>query len=144
MAHASPLNQNTMARLDLYDIRPTGLDAYLSYYGYHFSPAMARWAVSLMTGKNGESVQFMDKNAVDNLLRQQEVDIPDKIGYDVVYVANMIKADRWGGSVKDESQLALAIRDEMEDPDGYEGQAFSRFLADCNGKGIPIIWEEMI
>lgn len=105
---------------------------------------MARWAVSLMTGKNGESVQFMDKNAVDNLLRQQEVDIPDKIGYDVVYVANMIKADRWGGSVKDESQLALAIRDEMEDPDGYEGQAFSRFLADCNGKGIPIIWEEMI
>ena len=40
--------------------------------------------------------------------------------------------------------LALAIKDEISDPDGYDGMAFSRFLADCNAKGIPIVWEDMI
>ena len=133
-----------MARLDYYDIRPAGLDAYLSYYGYHFSPAMANWAVSLMTGRNGQKGQLIDKEGVENLLTKQGIEIPDVIGYDAFYVANMIKSDRWGSSVRDDAQLALAIRDELQDPDGYEGQAFSRFLADCNGKGIPIMWEDMI
>lgn len=133
-----------MARLDYYDIRPAGLDAYLSYYGYHFSPAMAMWAVSLMTGRNGQKGQSIDKEGVDALLEKQGIEVPETIGYDAYYVANMIKSDRWGSSVRDEAQLALAIRDELQDADGYDGQAFSRFLADCNGKGIPIMWEDMI
>ena len=122
-----------MARLDYYDIRPAGLDAYLSYYGYHFSPAMARWAVEHMVPRNGEK-----------LLADRDIDFRAAKGHDLVYLANMVVADRWGSSVKDEDQLALAIKDEMDDPDGYDGMAFSRFLADCNAKGVPIVWEDMI
>ena len=133
-----------MARLDYYDIRPAGLDAYLSYYGYHFSPAMARWATSMMKTRNGGRMQFMDKDAVDGLLEKQGIELSNAIAYDAVYAANLIKANRWGNSVRDEAQLALAIQDEIDSQDGYDGQIFSRFLADCNGKGIPIVWEDMI
>lgn len=133
-----------MARLDYYDIRPAGLDAYLSYYGYHFSPAMARWAVEHMVPRNGGRMKMMGKEAVEKLLADRDIDFRAAKGHDLVYLANMVVADRWGSSVKDEDQLALAIKDEMDDPDGYDGMAFSRFLADCNAKGVPIVWEDMI
>ena len=133
-----------MARLDYYDIRPAGLDAYLSYYGYHFSPAMARWAVSMMVPRNGGRMKMMEKEDVEKLLKDRDIDLRAARGHDLVYIANMVIADRWDSSVKSDDQLALAIKDEMDDPDGYDGMAFSRFLADCNAKGVPIIWEDMI
>lgn len=131
-----------MNRLDFYDIRPAGLDAYLSYYGYHFSPAMARWAVSMMVFR--KRTDKMGKEDVEKLLADRDIDFSKAKGHDLVYIANNVLADRWGSSVKDEDQLALAIKDEMLDPDGYEGMAFTRFLSDCNAKGVPVIWEDMI
>lgn len=133
-----------MDRLDFYAIRPAGLDAYLSYYGYHFSPSMARWAVERMVPRQGGRMTIMDKEAVEKLLTDHEIDFRGAKGHDLVYIANMVIADRYGSSVKNEEQLALAIKDEMDDPDGYDGMAFSRYLADCNAKGIPIVWEDMI
>lgn len=133
-----------MGRLDYYDIRPAGLDAYLSYYGYHFSPAMAEWAVSMMEPRNGGRMKMMEKEAVEKLLNDREIKFKNAMGHDLVYIANMVIADRWGSSVKNEDQLALAIKDELDDPDGYEGRAFTHFLSDCNAKGIPVIWEDMI
>lgn len=133
-----------MDRLDFYAIRPAGLDAYLSYYGYHFSPAMARWAVSMMKPRNGGRMKMMDKEAVEKLLADRDIEFRDARGHDLMYLANMVIADRWGSSVKDDDQLALAIKDEMDDPDGYDGRALTHFLSDCNAKGIPIVWEDMI
>lgn len=49
-----------------------------------------------------------------------------------------------GRSVPDDQHLAQYVKEVLDDKDGYEGIAFTRFLADCNGKGIPIIWENMI
>ena len=133
-----------MARLDYYDIRPAGLDAYLSYYGYHFSPAMARWAISMMEPRNGGRMKVMEREAVEKLLSDRDIDFRKVKGHDLVDLANMVVADRWGSSVKDEDQLALAIKDEFSDPDGYDGRSFTHFLSDCNAKGIPIVWEDMI
>lgn len=133
-----------MDRLDYYAVRPAGLDAYLSYYGYHFSPAMARWAVERMVPRQGGRMKIMEKEAVEKLLSDHEIDFRAAKGHDLVYLANMIVADRYGSSVKNDDQLALAIRDEMDDPDGYDGMAFTRYLADCNAKGVPIVWEDMI
>lgn len=133
-----------MGRLDYYDIRPAGLDAYLSYYGYHFSPAMADFATSRMKKSGGGKYEPMRKDEVDDLLRRTGVSIDNDFAHDTVYVANMVKSDRWGGSVRDEAQLALAVKEELDDADGYDGKVFSRFLADCNGKGVPIVWEDMI
>ena len=133
-----------MDRLDFYAIRPAGLDAYLSYYGYHFSPAMARWAVSMMEPRNGGRMTMMDREAVEKLLSDREIDYRKAKAHDLVYIANRDIADRWGSSIKDEDQLAISIKDELSDPDGYDGMAFTHFLSDCNAKGIPIVWEDMI
>ena len=36
-------------RLDMYDEFPSGMKAYLSQYGWHFSKAMCDFAVSIFT-----------------------------------------------------------------------------------------------
>ena len=64
--------------------------------------------------------------------------------YDYVFVANMCKADYLGSSVPDETHLAKFVKDYCDDPDGYEELPMTRFYADTIGKGIPIIWEDML
>jgi len=66
------------------------------------------------------------------------------VTYDEVYLANMAKADFLGSSIADEAHLAKFIRDNIMDPDGYEGMVFTRFYADCIGKGRAIHWEDVI
>lgn len=39
---------------------------------------------------------------------------------------------------------ALREKDYLGDPDGYEGVAFTRFYADCIGKGALIPWDDML
>jgi hypothetical protein len=97
-----------------------------------------------MEPRNGGRMKVMEREAVEKLLADLDIDFRNVKGHDLVYLANMVVADRWGSSVKDEDQLALAIKDEFSDPDGYDGRAFTHFLSDCNAKGIPIVWEDMI
>lgn len=56
----------------------------------------------------------------------------------------MARADYFGSSIKDEQHLALFVKDYIDDSDGYDTIAFTRFYADCIGKGIIINWEDMI
>ena len=73
-------------------------------------------------------------------------------GYRFFDTASLYETERSLGNALRESGISrseVVIEtklwiDEMDDPDGYEGMAFSRFLADCNAKGVPIVWEDMI
>ena len=56
----------------------------------------------------------------------------------------MAMADFVRSSISDELGVAKYVKDYLDDEDGYEGIAFTRFIADCNGKGIPIIWADVI
>lgn len=133
-----------MNRLDYYDILPAGMDAYLSNYGWHFSKAMAEWAISNMTDRNDKKVKMKTKKEVDDILKSYGVSINNDNGYDAVFVFHMGMSDYIGSSIPDESYLAKYVKDVLDDRDGYNGIAFTRFYADCNGKGIPILWEDMI
>lgn len=46
-----PLLKSKDMRLDMYDDFPSGMKAYLSAYGWHFSKAMCDWAISMMEKK---------------------------------------------------------------------------------------------
>jgi hypothetical protein len=81
---------------------------------------------------------------LDLLLAKNGIELDNKFGYDYVFVANMCKADYLGSSVPDESHLAKFVKDYCDDPDGYEELPMTRFYADTIGKGIPIIWEDML
>lgn len=133
-----------MERLDYYDILPKGMDAYLSHYGWHFSKAMCEWAVGNMKDRNKRRVTMRPKEEIENILKAYGVELENDKGYDKVFVFHMGLSDYIGSSMPDESYVAKYVKDVLDDKDGYEGIAFTRFLADCNGKGVPVLWEDMI
>lgn len=120
------------------------MDAYLASYGWHFSKAMCDWAVSMMRDRNDNPVAKKTKEQVDTLLQQQGITLKNDKGYDKVFVYHMGASDYLGDSITDDAHLARYVRNVLDDRDGYDGIAFTRFLADCNGKGVPVIWEDMI
>lgn len=139
-----------MTRLDNYDNMPSGMREYLGAYGWHFSKKMCDWAVSCMMvsdpaapGKK-KRLEPWTKQEVDDMLRRNGVTIENDKGYDCVYVTNMLKADFYKKSLADEAHLCQHVKLYMDDVDGYDGLPLTRFLADCIGKGEPIIWYEMM
>lgn len=135
-------------RLDVREVFPSGMEEYLSQYGWHFSKKMCEWAVSRMYKRNSLDkkipIQSWNKDSVDKLLNKYGVTIENKIGYDYIFAANMCIADYYGSSIIDEQHVALFIKDYVDDPDGYEELPFTRFYADCIGSGVPINWEDML
>lgn len=135
-------------RLDARDVFPSGMEEYLGKYGWHFSKKMFEWATSNMykTDSSGNRIPVvpMTKDVVDDTLKRMNVSLKNKYGYDYVFAANMCKADYFGSSISDEQHLALFVKDYIDDPDGYPELPFTRFYSDCIGKGIPIIWEDLI
>lgn len=85
-----------------------------------------------------DKITSYNKESLDNLLKSNSIVIENNIGYDAVYVANMAKADFHGSSIIDELHLGKYIKDYLDDVDGYDGIAMTRFYADCIGKGEPI------
>lgn len=133
-------------RLDSNSVFPSGMEDYLGIYGWHFSKKMAEWASSNMYKEvNGKKVSITPytKEQLDSIKTRIGLKYESK-GYDDVYLANMCKADYYGGCVKTEADLVLYIKQTIEDPDGYEGMVFTRFYADCIGSGTPILWDDMI
>ena len=137
-----------MARLDSRDKYPSGMEEYLAFNGWHFNKKLCEWAVSKMYKVNvvrkKEYITPYTKESVMDLLKANGVKLENDFGYDAVYVANMAKADYYGSSISDDAHLAKFIKDYLDDPDGYEGIAFTRFYADCIGSGTPIMWEDML
>lgn len=134
-------------RLDNRDKFPSGMEEYLSYYGWHFSKKMFEWATSRMYKKSGDSKQYIDvitKDHFEEMLKAYRVQLDCTFEYDCLYVVNMAKADFYGSSLQDERALLLYVKDYTEDPDGYEGLPFTRFYADCIGSGVAIPWEDVI
>jgi hypothetical protein len=132
-----------MARLDSRDKYPSGMEDYLAFNGWHFNKKMCDWAVSKMykinVAKRKEYISPYTKEAVENLLKANNIKLDKDVGYDAVYVANMAKADFYGSSISDDMHLSKFIKDYLDDPDGYDGIVFTRFYADCIGSGTPIM-----
>lgn len=137
-----------MQRLDTYTRFPSGMREYLEAYGWHFSRKMCEWAVKGMKTKDEagkpKKLEAMKKDEVEELLKKHSITLENDKGYDCVYVANMAKSDFMKSAIADEAHLALFVKDYIDDPDGYEGMPFTRFYADCIGKGMPIDWEMML
>lgn len=131
-------------RLDIHKTFPSGMEEYLSAYGWHFSNKMCEFGISKMTKGNNQKINKYTKEDVNSILMRNGITLKNDIGEDKVYVANMCIADYYGSSVIDENRLAKFIKDYLDDPDGYEEVAFTRYYADCIAKGIIIPWEDVI
>ena len=105
---------------DFYDISiPSGMRSYLRSYGYNFNKKACEFAVGKMkrmnpaTGKK-ESVDYMNKDAVEELLKKQGIVIEHNEGYNFVY------ADNPGGNL------------------------FRKWLADADALGFVIEWDDIL
>ena len=130
-----------------YDEIPEGMKRYINNYGCHFNKKLCDEAVSRMykkvNGKN-EKIQPYSKEQVDNLLKQNNIQLERGKMYDCVYVACMCQADYLGKAVPDMNHLAMFVKDMIDDPDAEDGFIFNRFYADCMFMDNPIDWDECI
>ena len=133
-----------MDRMDVYEMMPSGMNEYLSNYGWHFSKKLCEHAVKKMTDRLGKKITPYTKEQVEALMKQFNVQVENNEGYDAVYVANMAKADYMGSSITTEQHLMLYVKDFLDDKDGNKTKALDHYYADCIAGGKVVIWEEML
>ena len=126
------------------DLTPEGYREYKSQHGPHFSRQLCEFAVIRMTRDDDKPIKAMQKKEVENLLNEFNVSLDNSKEFDHVFVANMGLADYLGDSVPDMEHLARYVKNVIDDPDGYEGIAFCRWVADCVGKHVEVPWEDLI
>lgn len=117
---------------------------YQRLFGPHFTKELCNFAVSMMEDENGPITPFT-KQEVENKLNAYGIKLKYNKLYDFVYVANMCKADFLGSAVpNDDQHLCEYIKKVIDDPDGYDGQVFNRWLSDVEGMHIPVDWSEFV
>lgn len=117
---------------------------YQKLYGPHFTKDLCNFAVSLMEDQNGP-IQPFTKQEIEDKLNAFGIKLEYNKLYDFVYVANMCKADFLGKAVpNDDQKLCQFIKAVIDDPDGYDGQVFYRWLSDVEGMHIPVDWSEFV
>ena len=85
------------------------------------------------------------KEELDNKLKAQKITLKYNKLYDDVYVANMCKADYLGGAVPNlDYNLCMYVKGTIDDPDGYDGQPFNRWLSDVDAMHTPIEWSDFV
>lgn len=117
------------------------MEEYLGMYGWHFSKKLCEWAVSRMRTGQNQHVEMLSKEDLDTLFRRYGVDPTDFTAYDAVYVYHMAKSDFGNSSLPDDQRLVMFVKDYLQDPDGYDEVAMTRFYADCIGRGEMPDWE---
>ena len=137
------------SRLDIYEQLPEDLARYVAQYGPHFSAKLCKWAVGKMvvkddaTGKE-KKLESWTQEEVEEMLRKNGVEVKNAEGYDLCYLANMLKADFYKKSITDESRLCMHMKLYCDDIDGDPCRVFDEFYATCIGKGTVIPWDRMI
>lgn len=122
-----------------YDVKPSAMINYLRYNGPHFSERLCDFAVGQMM-RDGKPIKPFTKEEVENMLKTNGITLKNNALYDHVFVANMGKADYLGKSIANEKNLAMYVKDVIDDEDGYDGVPFNRWYADMSRKGKPIDW----
>lgn len=117
---------------------------YQQLYGPHFTKKLCDFAVGMMENDKGKIIPFT-KEQIDQKLKLSNITLQyDKL-YDAVYVANMCKADFLGSAIpNDDLHLCQYIKAVVDDPDGYDGQIFNRWLSDMKGMKIPVDWSDFV
>jgi len=128
---------------DRYYFSSKTFEDYLDEHGPHFSKKLCELAVSCMENADGSKHRY-SKEEVKELLKRNGVTVKKASEYDCCFVANMAYADFFPEPLRNEFDIAMYVKKYIDDPDGYDGIAFSRYLADLKRTGKHIDWEEMI
>lgn len=137
--------------LDTFELEfmPMEMKAYLRNNGFAFSKKACEWAISQMKKENPatkkeEKIEPWSKEKVDDLLKKHNITLENNIGYNYVYICNMLVADSYKSSIEDELHLAKAIKDKIDDIDASPRLVFKEWITHMDDSGIPIDWESIM
>lgn len=135
--------------LDIWDEFPYEARVYFKNFGYHFNAKCCKLAVSDMRRKNPttgkhEKIDPWSKDEVDELLKKHNIVLENNVLHDYVFVANMAKADFYKSSLPTDKEVAMYVKDYIDDPDAVDGQVFNRWFADRMLQGLPIDWATIL
>ena len=117
---------------------------YQRLYGPHFTKELCKFAVSMMETDKGP-ITPITKEQLEEKLKAQNIKLENDVMHDATYVVNMCKADYLGDAVpNNDYNLCMYVKKTIDDPDGYEGQPFNRWMSDIRGMNIPVDWSEFV
>ena len=91
---------------------------YQRLYGPHFTKELCDFAISMMED---------DKGPITPITKQQ------------------LEADYLGTAVpNNDYNLCMYVKKTIDDPDGYDGQPFNRWISDIEGMHVPVDWSEFV
>lgn len=85
-----------------------------------------------------------DKDQVEALMKQFNVELKNDVEYNKVYVLNMVRADYMGSSIVNEQYACMFVKDYLDDIDGSPTRALDEYYAKCIACGAPFSWEDYI
>lgn len=101
-------------------------------------------AASKMKDRNGNKIHPYDKDQVETLMKQFNVELKNDVEYNKVYVLNMVRADYMGSSIVNEQYACMFVKDYLDDVDGSPTRALDEYYAKCIACGTPFSWEDYI
>lgn len=118
-----------------------GFVKYITRYGWHFTDELAETASISMKNVNGSDHCWL----VSEIEKAYKgVKSKDTTWGDITYLANMAYADFFPKICKTEADCLAYAEAVVNDPDGYPGMPFHRWLADIIGKKVTIDWESYL
>lgn len=120
--------------------------AYVDAHGYHFTPALAdhvtKHHIENADGTTHNWTTAQVKSALEAAGMKQN---PLNMTWgDAAYLANWYYSDEYPDYLKTETDVIKRTYKAAQDPDGYEGMTFMRFLSDVVGHSIDLDWASFI
>lgn len=118
---------------------------YIEKHGYHFNDKLAEWAISRLRNVSGPHSWTLKQveSVVNSLYPSHSFKHEVTLG-DLAYQSNMYYADLYPEGITVEQNCVKSAVLIANDPDGYEGQIFCRWLTDYMMKDIHIDWESFL
>lgn len=119
-------------------------EKYIEENGWHFNMKACEDAVRYLRKKGAtgkpEPIDPWTREQVDAMLAKYGVKLEKAVGYDHVYVANMLKSDNFKGSIPDEAHLALGVKEAIDDIDAADGEIMACWYVKMIKRRIPVDW----
>lgn len=128
---------------------PSDMKRYIRHFGLHFNHKLYEFAVSNMERKikgseRTEKMKPVEKSKFDEVMKKYSIELKYDELYDGVFVWSMAMSDFFESSLPTEKEVALYVKDLIDDPDQSNGFIFNRWVADMYLEGRAIEWDDFI
>ena len=128
---------------------PADMKRYIRHFGLHFNHKLYEFATSTMERKikgseRTEKMKPTEKSKFDEIMKKYNISLQYDVLYDGLFVWSMAMSDFFESSLPTEKEVALYVKDYVDDIDKPDGFIFNRWVADMYLMGRPIEWDDFI